>query len=147
MASAPTDAAFARTGESAYVSPFLTVERAMKRSGNRLPFLGAALLLALAGCSPHPAAGIWTAEPGSGAGFQRLEVTYEGRADLYAPGEPEAGRHCFWSGESARAIALACKPASDPDAEEHYRLVVQEDGTATLLRDGEVSARLTRQAR
>lgn len=117
----------------------------MKRPAIRHACPAAALLLALAGCAPHPAAGTWIAAPGSD--FQRLEVTYEGRADLFAAGEAQAGRHCFWSGDSARAIALACKTASSPDLEEHYRLVVDGDGTATLLRDGEQTARFTRQAR
>ena len=119
----------------------------MKRSAIRHACPAAALLLALAGCAPHPAAGTWIAAPGAGAGFQRLEVTYEGRADLFAAGEAQAGRHCFWSGDSARAIALACKAASSPDLEEHYRLVVDGNGTATLLRDGEETARFTRPAR
>lgn len=101
------------------------------------------LLLVLAGCSPHPAAGVWAAAADNG--FNRLEVTYEGRALLYTAGEDKAGRHCFWGGESAQAIALTCKPAFNTELEERYRLTLDADGTARLMQDDQVMAHLLRQ--
>lgn len=118
----------------------------MNPPGNIIALMRATpLLLALAGCSPHPATGIWTAAPDTVRGFNRLEITYEGRALLFAVGESEAGRHCFWGGESAQSVAMSCKPAFDTSIEEHYRMTLRENGTATLLRDGEVVAQLSRQ--
>jgi len=104
--------------------------------------LAVALLPALLGCAPHPAAGTWSAASGD---FSRLEITYEGRALLYAAGEETASRHCFWGGESALSIALTCKPAFDTSSEERYRLAILADGSAELTRDGTVQARLSRQ--
>ncbi|WP_127478051.1 hypothetical protein [Sulfurivermis fontis] len=111
----------------------------------RLPARILLPLLLLAGCSPHPATGTWSgAAPESGR-FQRLEVTYEGRALLYAAGEDKAGRHCFWSGESAQSIALSCTPAFNPELEEHYRLVIGADGRASLRQGDKVLAQWERQ--
>lgn len=105
-----------------------------------------ALLLWLTGCSPHPATGTWVTADNVDSGFNRLEVTYEGRANLFTAGEQEAGRHCFWGGESAQAISMVCKPASNTDIEERYRLVVK-DGAATLIRDGVLLSRFERAVR
>lgn len=118
----------------------------MKHALNTLFSLGAAaLLFALTGCSPHPATGNWIASTGSNSEFSRLEVTYEGRANLFEPGEEKAGRHCFWSGENKQAISMSCKPAFNTDIEEFYRLELGEDGIASLMREGEVKARFSRQ--
>ncbi len=103
----------------------------------------APVFAALTACSPHPATGNW--QSADDAEFVRLEVTYEGWANLYEAGEKEAGRHCFWGAESKQGIALACKPAFNTDIEEHYGLAIAEDGTATLMRDREVAARFTKQ--
>ncbi|GAB4301181.1 MAG: hypothetical protein Kow0096_21800 [Thiohalomonadaceae bacterium] len=81
-------------------------------------------------------------EPGR---FHRLEVTYEGRALLYAVGEDQAGRHCFWGGESARSIALSCTPAFNPELEEHYRLVIGADGRASLMQGDSTLVQFERQ--
>lgn len=106
-----------------------------------------AFIVLLAGCAPHPATGHWVTTADTGTGFTRLEVTYEGRANLYAAGEKEAGRHCFWSGESARAVAITCKPAFNTEIEEHYHLNVQADGTAVLSQADKVLAHFSRQVR
>ncbi|SCZ64088.1 hypothetical protein [Thiohalomonas denitrificans] len=112
----------------------------MNRARTTLSLLGAlTLLLALTGCSPHPAAGNWTATA-EDSQFSRLEVTYEGRANLFEFGEEKAGRHCFWSGESKQVISMSCKPAFDTDIEEHYRLNLEGDGTAILMRDDQAVA-------
>ncbi len=117
----------------------------MNRAGTILSLISATTLL-LAGCSPHPATGTWVAGAESDAEFNRLEVTFEGRANLFKPDEKQAGRHCFWSGETRQVISMSCKPASNPDIEEHYRLEVGEDGIAVLLRNGKETARLSRQS-
>lgn len=104
-------------------------------------------LLLLMGCAPHPATGMWITTSEVNNAFARLEVGYDGWALLYAAGEQEAGRRCFWGGESAKAIAMTCKPAHDMEAEERYHLSVAEDGTAALSRDGAVVARFTRPPR
>lgn len=107
----------------------------------------APLLLALTACSPHPATGTWATTTKLDSGFNRLDVTYEGRAHLFAVGEQEAGRRCFWGGESAQVIAMACKPAFDTAREERYHLTLGADGIATLTRNGEVMALFSRQSK
>lgn len=104
----------------------------------------APLLLALFGCSPHPASGTWTAAATTDSGFNRIDVNFDGKADLYEVGEDNAGRHCFWGRESKQAITLTCKPAFDTDIEERYRLIINEDGTATLMQDNTMAARFSR---
>lgn len=106
----------------------------------------ALLLLSLTGCAPHPASGVWATPKEPDSGFDRLEVTYEGHAQLYTVGEKEAGRHCFWGGESKQSIVMTCKPASNLDTEERYHLIVNADGSATLTQDGKEVAKFTRQA-
>lgn len=59
----------------------------------------------------------------------------------------KAGRHGFWGGESAQTIALSCKPAFNTELEERYHLLLTEDGSTTLMRDGMAIARMSRQAR
>lgn len=111
----------------------------------RSRLIAAPALLLLFGCAPHPATGVWLAAPEADDSFVRLELGYDGRALLYAVGEKEAGRRCFWGGESAGAVVMTCKPAHDMEAEEHYHLSVAEDGSAALSRDGAVVARFARQ--
>lgn len=113
-----------------------------------MPRLRALILLPalfLAGCSPHPATGTWSGAATASAQFHRLEVTYEGRALLYAAGEDTAGRHCFWGGESAQSIAMSCTPAFNPELEEHYRLVIGADGRASLMQGNSTLVQLERQ--
>ncbi len=107
----------------------------------------AVLLLSLTACSPHPATGNWTTAIDPDNGFNRLDITFEGHALLFEAGEKEAGRRCFWAGESAQAIAMTCKPAFDTSIEERYRLTIDTDDTATLMRDGRMAARFSRQPR
>lgn len=115
----------------------------MTRSPLAPAFL-AALALALAGCSPHPGAGNWTAD--GDAEFPRLEVHFKGWADLYRPGQDESAYHCFWSADGERTIALSCTPAENPDAKAHFQLEVAEGGRARLTRNGERVGRYHRQA-
>jgi hypothetical protein len=124
------------------------MESAMTTPRNtQLILCAAPLLLTLAACSPHPATGTWATTTRPDSGFDRLDVTYEGRAHLFAVGEQEAGRRCFWSGESAQAIAMTCKPDFDTAQEERYHLTLGADGIATLTRDSEVMALFSRQSR
>lgn len=118
----------------------------MKHSTKTLALLSSLpLFLSLAACSPHPATGVWAAAEPVPSGFNRLEVTYEGRANLFAVGEETAGRHCFWGGESKQAIRLTCRPA-EQEIDESYRFVINADGTATLMQDETALVRLARPA-
>jgi len=97
-----------------------------------LSLLGALALLA--GCSPHPGSGVWTATSENEPGFVKIDVQYEGRADIYNATEEAAVRRCFWGGMSPKQLALDCVQAADTDIKEHYRLSVTPDGAAELTR-------------
>ncbi|MCW8918161.1 MAG: hypothetical protein OQL08_05045 [Gammaproteobacteria bacterium] len=109
-----------------------------------------ALVFLLAACSPHPGAGNWQesgeAEPQFITEFTRLEVSYEGRTDIFnqeraqraAAGETNGAiRRCFWHGVDAQTIALSCVQADDTDIEESYQLRVDGDNTTAELIQGE----------
>lgn len=109
-------------------------------------FLCTSLLL-LAGCSPHPGSGVWTAASENKPGFTKIDVQFEGRADIYNATDEAAVRRCFWGGMSPRQLALDCTQASDTDNQEHYRLTVVADDTAELTRDQQLIGTFDRQQR
>lgn len=103
--------------------------------------------LLLAGCSPHPGSGVWTAASENKPGFTKIDVQFEGRADIYNATDEAAVRRCFWGGMSPRQLALDCTQASDTDNQEHYRLTVVADDTAELTRDQQLIGTFDRQQR
>lgn len=105
-----------------------------------------ALVLVLAGCSPHPGAGEWEAVS-EDAPFSRLKAHFKGWADLYRPEAEEAAYHCFWGARGERTIALTCTPADDTEAELRFDLVVEEAGRARLVRNEQLVARFRRMPR
>jgi len=90
--------------------------------------------LLLAGCSPHPGSGIWIATSENEPGFKKIDVQFEGRADIYTATDEVAVRRCFWGSMSPTQLALDCVQAADTEIKENYRLNVSEDGTAELTR-------------
>jgi hypothetical protein len=121
-----------------------------------LTTLSPPLLLLLAGCSPHPGTGMWVAAESTGAehssAFARINVTYEGRANIYDWKSDPAGdsdataiRRCFWSGVDEMTITLNCVQAINTEREETYLLRVEPQGKgAVLLQDGRTVIRLLR---
>jgi hypothetical protein len=90
------------------------------------------VLALLAGCSPHPGSGIWIAASENELGFTKIDVQYEGRAEIYNATDETAVRRCFWGGMSPKQLALDCVQAADTDIKENYRLTVKADGAAEL---------------
>lgn len=110
-----------------------------------LSLLSAFLLIT--GCSPHPGSGIWIAEAENEPGFTKIDVQYEGRADIYNATDEAAVRRCFWGGMSPRQLALDCVQAADTEIKENYRLTVAEDGTAELTRKQQLIGVFNKQPR
>ena len=104
-------------------------------------------LTLLAGCSPHPGSGVWTATSENEPGFVKIDVQYEGRADIYNATDEAAVRRCFWGGMSPKQLALDCVQAADTDIKENYRLTVTEDGTAELTRKQQLIGIFNKQPR
>ena len=104
-------------------------------------------LALLAGCSPHPGSGVWIATSENEPGFVKIDVQYEGRADIYNATEEKAVRHCFWGGMSPKQLALDCTKASDTDNPEHYRLTVTADDTAELTHKQQLIGTFNKQPR
>jgi len=104
-------------------------------------------LALIVGCSPHPGSGIWTATSENEPWFTKIDVQYEGRADIYSATEEAAVRHCFWGGMSPKQLALDCTRASDTDNPEHYRLTVTADDTAELTQKQQLVGTFKKQPR
>ncbi|MET0085072.1 MAG: hypothetical protein ABW082_01075 [Sedimenticola sp.] len=94
--------------------------------------------LLLAGCAPHPATGNWVPAEGDESGFVRIHVQYDGKTDIYRPGEETAAFRCFWAGESGAVIGLQCVLAENTDIEKHFKLNVTADQGARLEAAGKV---------
>lgn len=113
-------------------------------------------LLLLAACSPHPGTGAWGAAKGNqverSSEFARIDVTYEGRANIYgwladpaSDSDATAIRRCFWSGVDKKTIALNCVQAVNTEIEETYMLRVDaDDRGSVLLQDGRPVTRFLR---
>ena len=105
----------------------------------------ATLILLLAACAPHPGAGKWASVDPDRSELVRLDVQFNGWADLYRADEAEPAYHCFWAGSGERQVDLTCTPASDPEAEHRFRLTVEENGRARLYRGDTPAGRYARQ--
>jgi hypothetical protein len=105
----------------------------------------AALVLLLTGCGPHPGSGAWLADPEPVAGYQRLQVEFDGRAEFFRPGEEAAALRCFWAGDSATSIKMDCISAADDATKFIYSLRVLDDGQGELLLDDKVLGRFRSQ--
>ena len=113
-------------------------------------------LLLLTACSPHPGTGAWGAaesnQSKNGSEFARIDVTYEGRANIYgwlgspaSDSDATAIRRCFWNGVDENTIALKCTQALDTETEEAYMLRVDSEGRGSvLLQDGRPVTRFMR---
>jgi hypothetical protein len=118
----------------------LVVSRIQFRwTGLLVPFL-------LAGCSAHPAAGTWIAVSDNVAGFSRLVVQFDGKADIYSPGQESSVRRCFWGGAGKQSITLDCVQALDTEIKERYQLHVLAGRQAELSRGEERIGLFNRQA-
>lgn len=96
----------------------------------------APLLLVLNACSPHPSSGGWSATSAD-ALFERMEVRFNGNADLYTKSSDEtAAWRCFWSAIDKQTAELKCVQASDGEIEKIYALTVDEGGQAATLEQG-----------
>jgi len=115
--------------------------------------LTASTVLLLA-CSGHPGAGNWLSmsepQPGSVTEFSALEVTFEGRANIFgkhhADNSDAAIWRCFWGGVDAQTISMTCAQAANMDIEESYQLrVAPDNGIAELIKDEVVVGRFVRE--
>lgn len=93
------------------------------------------LAAGLTGCSPHPGAGNWEAVDPAATPFSRVQVHFEGRAELRDAASGADSHHCFWGAKDAHEIQLDCTTAEDTETRLRFRLRVEGDGTAQLLRE------------
>ena len=77
-------------------------------------------LLFLSACAPHPGAGGWVATTGDAA-FERLEIRFNGRADLYArKDDSKAAWRCFWAAKDDQTAQMKCVDADNAGNEQVY---------------------------
>ncbi len=99
-------------------------------------FLTLLTSILFAGCSVHPGSGIWVPAEGSESPYSRVEVLFEGRAELFVTGRKEHLFRCFWGGTTADSIHMDCISADDETLKPVFTLQVSADGTAKLSEAG-----------
>ncbi|WP_177418448.1 hypothetical protein [endosymbiont of Lamellibrachia barhami] len=99
-------------------------------------FLTLLTSILLVGCSAHPGSGIWLPAEGSESPYSRIEVLFEGRAELFVAGREAHLFRCFWSGTTADSIHMDCISADDETQKPVFTLQVSADGTARLSEAG-----------
>ena len=76
--------------------------------------------LMLSACSPHPGAGGWAAITDS-APFERLEIRFNGQADLYTlKDDKKAAWRCFWAAKDDETAQMKCVEANNANNEQVY---------------------------
>lgn len=104
---------------------------------SRLPFLTLFSCLLLSGCSPHPGSGIWLPLDDREAPYSKLEVLFEGRAELFVTGRAEHQYRCFWGGTGANSIRMECVSADNDAIKLQFDFRVAADGTGELIESGQ----------
>lgn len=107
-------------------------------------FLTLLATLSLAACSPHPGSGIWVPAEGSDAAYAKLEVLFEGQAELFVPGREEHLYRCFWGGAAKDAIRMECVSADNESDKPVFLFQVAPDGVGQLSMDGKPVGLFTR---
>ncbi|MEN8180886.1 MAG: hypothetical protein ABFS39_20035 [Pseudomonadota bacterium] len=93
--------------------------------------------LLLSACSPYPGSGIWVPLDDREVLYSKLDVLFDGRAELFAPGRAEHLYRCFWSGMGSKSIRMECILADDENVKPLFTFQVAEDGTGELLESGQ----------
>lgn len=99
----------------------------------RLLFLSLILFVLLSGCSPHPGSGIWVPMDKGESRYSKVEVLFDGRAELFVPGREDHLYRCFWGGVSSESIRMECVSADDDAIKPIFKLQVAADGRGELL--------------
>lgn len=108
----------------------------------RFLFLG--IFLLLSACSPHPAAGVWSATQDNAYGISRLVVGFDGRADFVTAKKNNATWHCFWARSGKWEAVLSCTSSLDKDQEERFVLTSSEQGIAQLHHNSQLAGTFKR---
>ena len=108
-----------RANLQAYVPDFV----AMKLIYTLPVFL---LLVSLAACGRHPAAGVWQASESNAPGISSLRVGFDGRAEFEITKPEPASWRCFWAATGEREAKLDCRSSLQPDITEHFVLQVKQ---------------------
>ena len=96
--------------------------------------------LLLSACSPHPGSGIWVPLDDREAPYAKLEVLFEGRAELFVPDREEHLYRCFWGGAGANSIQMECVSADNETVKPSFTFRVAADGTGELIESGQTIA-------
>ena len=100
-------------------------------------FLTLFYMLLLAACSPHPGSGIWLPLDDRDNPYTRLEVLFEGRAELFVSGREAHLYRCFWGGINSDSLRMDCVSADDEAVKPAFTFRVAADGTGELIEAGE----------
>ena len=102
-------------------------------------------VLLLSACSPHPAAGVWKTVEDNGYGITKLVVAFEGRADFVTRKLDNATWHCFWAVTGKQEARLDCTSSLNPEQEETFFLMINDQQLAELRHKSQLVASFTRQ--
>ncbi len=74
------------------------------------------------------------------APYAKLEVLFEGRAELFVPDREEHLYRCFWGGAGANSIQMECVSADNETVKPSFTFRVAADGTGELIESGQTIA-------
>ena len=103
------------------------------------------ITLLLSACSPHPAAGVWKTTEDNDYGITKLVVAFEGRVDFVTRKLDNATWHCFWAVTGKQEASLDCTSSLNPEQEETFLLIINDQGLAELRHKSQLVASFTRQ--
>lgn len=86
----------------------------------------------ISGCSPHPATGVWKSTQENDYGVSKLVVAFDGKAEFVSKKLDNAIWHCFWAAKAKQQVELKCKPSTNTEKEESFKLLIDENGFANL---------------
>ncbi len=121
-----------------------TMKNVAMNSKNKFLLLFIPLLLA--GCGAHSGSGNWLST-GTDSEFVRLEVGFDGRAQLYVKGREDSVRRCFWGGIGSDEIQMKCTVADNTDIELSYSFRVIDGEQGELMLSNHAIGRFSRETK
>ncbi|MFK5985602.1 MAG: hypothetical protein QM479_09265 [Pseudomonadota bacterium] len=100
------------------------------------PFWLLAVLVILAGCSPHPGAGKWKAIEDNRMGIKNMSILFEGKSEFSTVENEKILWHCFWGAKSKMHLNMTCTPSTNIDHHEKFEFIVNAKDEGQLSQNG-----------
>jgi len=102
-------------------------------------------LLIIAGCTPHPGAGVWTPATENTANISRVDIYFDPKVEIFTGSALAPAMQCGWWALDKTTLEMECVHLADVDKKETFQLkVIAEDKAELKIQDG-ISVSLIRQ--